>query len=141
MRAFRRAGQLKEYVSADERRMRLRQSLPRVAAQLVLLHGALWTSRSRGLLTYQRAKGPGAWVILRTPSLGARRLVSARVLLSLPVDALAWRELRTQLRPQTLTDRGEARFRYLFVPESKVVLAKRKLRAIRGLRIRPLPSG
>ena len=66
-------------------------------------------------------------------------MVSARVLLSLPADAAAWRRLRTQLGPGTLDKLGDAKFRYLFVPRSRLALAKQKLDS-RRVRVEPLPS-
>ena len=116
-----------------------RDCLPLLVAQLLVTHARAWTAGTRALLSYQRARGPGFWVILRTPTLGARRLVSARVLLSIPNDTAGWRNLRKQIGPGTLDKLGDAKFRYVFVPKSDLAIAKQKLSS-RSLRVEALPN-
>jgi hypothetical protein len=119
----------------------LRGFVSLVASELLIEHADAWSIAARGLLSYQRAKRHGIWVILRTPSLGARRLVSARLLLRIPRTNSHWQALRAELRGRGLGQLWDAKFRYLYVPSKQLETVRSKFRNAATLRIRPLPIG
>src|SRR6185295_17215586 len=98
----------------------LRRLVPRVASNLLAEHADAWSIATSGLLSYQRAKRHGLWVILRTPSLRARRLASARLLLRIPQSNSEWQALRKELRGRGLGQLWAAKFRYPCVPQKHI---------------------
>jgi hypothetical protein len=127
-------------MTTDTRTRSLRRFVSRVASQLLTEHTDAWSIAARGLLSYQRAKRHGIWVILRTPSLGARRLVSARLLLQIPRTNSDWQALRAELRGRGLGQLWDAKFRYLYVPAKHLEAVTSRFNNAKTLRIRPLPA-
>jgi hypothetical protein len=119
----------------------LRGFVSLVASELLAEHAEAWSVAARGLLSFQRAKHHGLWVILRTPSLGARRLVSARLLLRIPRTNSEWQALRAEFRGRGLGQLWDAKFRYLYVPPRALDAVSSKFGNPKTLRIRPLPTG
>jgi len=115
----------------------MRKSVLGTISSLVSAHGAEWTAASNAQLTLQPREGLGIQVILRTPTLGARRLVSALILMEVPRDAAEWRRLRSYCTSRNRAAICTAKFRYLFVPPDVLTEARSRIggSSVRVLRL------
>jgi hypothetical protein len=105
-------------------RQSLRELLAPLTAFLLERHGKEWAVRSHGMATFVIKPGRGATIILRTPVLGALRLVSARVLTKVPSSDAEWLTLRLELLKRGRNVLASAKYRYLFVPPGAVERAQ-----------------
>jgi len=108
-----------------------------VAMSLIQRHAREWTTSAHGSASYQHRSGAGLHVILRTPSCGPRRLVSALILTDVPATPAAWRRLRAYCLKNGLASLASAKHRYLIVQPQ--VLRQARL-AMRGSRVKVLPN-
>jgi hypothetical protein len=113
----------------------IRRTMPAVVRFLLREHASEWSSDRSGLISYQLRGHAGGYVILRTPRLKRRRLVSARILARCPSDESAWIDLRRQMVRRGLTSMTDAKHRYLMVPRRHLDRARR---VMAGTKVRVL---
>lgn len=106
----------------------IRQRIPFLVLQLVAKHAAAWAATSSGHVTYQYRRGLGYFIIIRTRALGAKRLVSARVMTRAPSTAAEWKQIREQMLERGLNKIADAKHRYLIVPRKSLPDAQRVMR-------------
>lgn len=106
----------------------LKEILPDVARFLIQEHATEWAGGDQGHIRFRVLSKTEAYVTLRTPNEGDRRLVSARVVLKAPTKEEQWTELKAEMQRRGFGSLADAQHRYLFVPEKALAEAKRVFR-------------